>query len=310
MKLVTYERNSKQAVGVVKDNRVFNATSLLKRCGYDAKMACDMLTLLDAGAKVMKTLSSCANDLEKSERRAGSFPLNKVKLLAPLPIPRNMFALAGNYAEHIEEGGRKVTKKDTITPRIFMKPASKTATAPGQPIVISRPAQLVGWEAELGVVIGRRGKYITPERALGYVAGYTCFNDISERKLQIRKRNESAEWDRFFDWLNGKWCDRFAPMGPYIVTKDEIRDPQRLELTLSVNGKTQQNANTAQMIFSVAEIVSYLSHLLTIEPGDIIATGTPAGAGGAKRKKLKVGDIVSMEIEKIGSLVNPVIAER
>ncbi|HID07152.1 MAG TPA: FAA hydrolase family protein, partial [Armatimonadetes bacterium] len=161
----------------------------------------------------------------------------------------------------------------------------------------------------LCVVMGKRGKYIPLDDALNYIAGYTIINDVSERRLKIRERAQTEEWDRFFDWLNGKLMDTFAPCGPWITTVDEIPDPQQLRIRLWVNGELQQDGNTRDMIFTVADIVHYLSHISTLEPGDLIATGTPLGVGVARGLHLKPGDVVTIEIDKIGRLENPVMSE-
>ncbi|MCS6860913.1 MAG: fumarylacetoacetate hydrolase family protein [Abditibacteriales bacterium] len=304
MKLVTYAVNGSTSIGAVVDGNVVDLPKAAKAAGVRG-FPTTMLELLDAGAlgAVKKVLA------DPKAQRAIVAPLNKVKLLAPLPRPRKILALAGNYAEHIREGGGEVQEKDTVTPRIFIKPAS-SVIGPGAPIIISRVAQFIDWEGELGVIIGKRGKYIPRERALQHVAGYTVFHDVSERELKIRERKESAEWDKFFDWLNGKWMDSFAPMGPWLVTRDEIKDVQNLNLTTKVNGKVEQSGNTGQMIFDVADLIHYASHLFTLEPGDVMATGTPAGVGHGKGIKLQPGDVVEIEIENVGVLRNPVKAEK
>jgi 2-keto-4-pentenoate hydratase/2-oxohepta-3-ene-1,7-dioic acid hydratase in catechol pathway len=306
MKLVTYATNGGTSIGAVVDGNVVDLPKAAKAAGVK-DFPTTMLGLLDAGASALNAAKKALAD--PKSKRAVVAPLNKVKLLAPLPNPRKILALAGNYAEHIREGGRDVQEKDTVTPRIFIKPAS-SVIAPGAPILISKVAQFIDWEGELGVIIGKRGKYIPRERALQHVAGYTVFHDVSERQLKIRERKESAEWDKFFDWLNGKWMDSFAPMGPYLVTRDEIKDVQNLALTTRVNGKVEQSGNTGQMIFDVADLIHYASHIFTLEPGDVIATGTPAGVGHGKNIKLQPGDVVEIEIENVGVLRNPVKAER
>jgi 2-keto-4-pentenoate hydratase/2-oxohepta-3-ene-1,7-dioic acid hydratase in catechol pathway len=162
---------------------------------------------------------------------------------------------------------------------------------------------------ELAVVIGRRGKCIPPERALAHVFGYTIVNDISERRFKAPEGRPAREWDKFFDWLHGKWFDGFAPMGPWITTADEIPDPQALALELRVNGQQRQHGGTAEMIYPVAELVAFASTMMTLLPGDIIATGTPQGVGSASGDRLKPGDVVECRVEGVGTLVNPVIAE-
>jgi len=238
-----------------------------------------------------------------------AYPLDDVILLAPIPHPPKLLCIAGNYEEHIREGGRDVTDQDKLAPRVFMKPPSTTLCGTHQAVRRTRHTRFLDYEGELAVVIGRKGKYIPVEEALEYVAGYSCFNDISERQLAIRPQESSDPRDAFFDWLNGKWMDRSAPMGPWLVTADEIPDPQCLEISVRVNGEEKQHANTSMMIFSVAELIHYISQIMTLEPGDIIATGTPAGVGQASPQGLQRGDVVEVTIERIGTLTNPIHEE-
>ena len=291
MRLVTYSYKDKTGLGIVFGERIM---ALPKRFGT-------MLDLLEAGVSQAAAYAPARRTL---------IPLQSARLHAPIPNPRKVFCLAGNYAEHIREGKRTVGEKDMVTPRVFMKPVSNTVIGPYDPIRIPRTQQFVDWEGELAVVIGKKCKYVPEAKAMSVVAGYTILHDVSERRLKIRQRPESAEWDRFFDWLNGKWCDTFAPTGPWLVTKDEIKDPHNLKLETRVNGVVKQSGNTGQMIFTVPNIIEYLSHFLTLEPGDLIATGTPSGVGHARGENLKPGDVVEVEIEKIGCLRNKVVAEK
>jgi len=305
MKLVTYKSGSELRGGIVVEELVLDMGQLFGRKG-----PATVMDLLAGGNMLMTVLRRAAGSLSGPKmKRATVGRASRVRLAAPVPRPGKILALAGNYAEHIRESGREFAKKDKVTPRIFMKPAT-CAIGHGEAIPIPSKGQFIDWEGELGVVIGRRAKYVSRERALRYVAGYTVFHDVSERRLRIRERQESEPWDRFFDWLNGKWQDGFAPMGPWLVTRDEIREPQRLHIETRVNGKVEQSGSTGQMIFDVADIVHYASYLFTLEPGDVIATGTPAGVGHGKEVRLRPGDVVEIEIEGIGVLRNPVKAER
>ena len=229
------------------------------------------------------------------------------ELLAPVPCPRKLFCLAGNYLEHIEEGGGEADPQDKETPRIFMKPPSSTVVGPGGNIRISPVCRAIDWEGELGVVMGRRVKAVKADRALDTVAGYTIVNDVSERDLKIWDRSENRSEDSFFDWLNGKWYDTFAPMGPWLVTTEDIPDPQKLQLSTYVNQERKQHCSTAQMIFPVAVIIEYLSAMVTLEPGDVISTGTVAGVGAVSGQYLRAGDRVRVEISGIGQLDNQVV---
>ena len=187
-----------------------------------------------------------------------------------------------------------------------MKPPTTTIVAHEEAIIIPPNGVFTDWEAEIGIVIGKRGKFISADEAYDYVAGYTAVNDVSERELKVKDSRVDRDGDEWFDWLNGKWFDTFAPVGPCMTTKDEIPDPHNLRIACRVNGETKQDANTGHMIFNCAEIVEFTSTLVTLEPGDIISTGTPAGVGHPDQK-LVDGDVVEVEIEKIGVLRNPVV---
>ena len=226
----------------------------------------DLLALLEAGA--LDAARSATGD---------GVPLSSVELLAPMARPPKMMAAAGNYQAHIIEGGAKPVDKTIIVPKLFIKPSS-SVLAPGKPITLPSTSNTTDWELELGVVIGKRGKNIALEDALSYVAGYTVINDVSARTSEwgLPSRNPT-EWDLFFDWLNGKWPDGFAPTGPWLVTADEIPDPQALQMTLKVNGTEHQNASTGDMIFSVAELIAFSSRFMTLEPGDTYRHGDAVG---------------------------------
>jgi 2-keto-4-pentenoate hydratase/2-oxohepta-3-ene-1,7-dioic acid hydratase in catechol pathway len=255
----------------------------------------DLLALLEAGA------------LDAARGVSGDgVPLSSVELLAPMARPPKLMAAAGNYQAHIIEGGAKPVDKTIIVPKLFIKPSS-SVLAPGKPISLPTTSNTTDWELELGVVIGKRGKNIPVEDALSYVAGYTVINDVSARTSEwgLPSRNPS-EWDLFFDWLNGKWPDGFAPTGPWLVTADEIPDPQALQMTLKVNGTEHQNASTGDMIFTVAELIAFSSRFMTLEPGDTYATGTPSGVGDATGTYLHDGDVMEAWVEGIGTLVTPV----
>jgi 2-keto-4-pentenoate hydratase/2-oxohepta-3-ene-1,7-dioic acid hydratase in catechol pathway len=154
------------------------------------------------------------------------------------------------------------------------------------------------------VVIGRQAKCVKPDEASDYIAGYTIANDVSARSITFAAGRAKRPWDEFYDWLNGKWADGFLPTGPYLLTADEIQNVQNLDMTLKVNGQIRQKANTSQMIFPVADVVSFISHIMTLQPGDIIATGTPAGVGMATGKFLNAGDRIECSIEHLGTLTN------
>jgi 2-keto-4-pentenoate hydratase/2-oxohepta-3-ene-1,7-dioic acid hydratase in catechol pathway len=218
--------------------------------------------------------------------------------------PGKLLCLAGNYREHIVESGfAAVGEQDVITPQMFLKPAT-CLTGDGAEVTLLPANVRVGWEAELAVVIGRRARQVRAETAMDHVFGYTILNDLSERGLNARLQGRRLrERDPFFDWLAGKWFDGFAPCGPWIVTADEIPNPHALGIRLSVNGELRQQGCTADMIFDVPTLIAQASAIMTLEPGDIIATGTPAGAGiGTGESFLRPGDQVTCEIDRIGRL--------
>jgi len=309
MRLVTFRHDRETRIGAIVGEQVVDLFSASLAAGQ-MPLSSDMTGLLEMGASGLRTARATIRFAVERPRPAYLLPLRKVRLEAPVPCPRKFFALAGNYSSHLQEEGRRVRAKQEQTPRVFMKPPSTTANRPCGPIVLYRQAHWIDWEVELGVVIGRRAKYVAPEQAPKFIAGYTVVNDVSEREFKIQDRTRTEGFDEFFDWLNGKWPDGFAPMGPCLTTADEIPDPQNLDIQLAVNGKTMQHSNTGAMTYTCADIVSYISQSVTLEPGDIIAMGTPAGIGKLQGIRLKEGDVVRCEIERIGVLENKVVAEK
>ncbi|MBX3032265.1 MAG: fumarylacetoacetate hydrolase family protein [Chloroflexi bacterium] len=235
-------------------------------------------------------------------------PIADVRLLAPIATPPKILAAAGNYQEHLVEGGAPRVDPARVVPRLFLKPTS-TIIGPDEPFRLSPISRSIDWELELAAVVGRRCRDVAMAEALDVVAGYTIVNDISARSMEWGLADrQPSDWNGFFDWLNGKWLDGSAPLGPWFVTADEIPDPQALVMELRVNGEVRQSADTSQMIFGVAELVAFASRFLTLEPGDIIATGTPAGVGATTGTFLADGDVMEATIEGLGTLVTPVVA--
>ncbi|MEO1998636.1 MAG: fumarylacetoacetate hydrolase family protein [Planctomycetaceae bacterium] len=235
-------------------------------------------------------------------------PLDNVQLKVPHATPSKLLLLAGNYSKHIEEGGGRAEERSRTFPYVFMKPPSTTLTHPGDPVRIPACSpDHIDWELELGVIIGRTCRDVTESQALDYVAGYTVVNDISDRRFRPNSGRAEREKDGFFDWLHGKWHDSFCPQGPAVLPADPELDPQSLGMQLRLNGETEQDASTAEMVFPVSAIIEFISQIVTLEPGDIISTGTPSGVGAAKGRFLKSGDQLEAEIEGIGVLRNPVV---
>lgn len=237
--------------------------------------------------------------------------LSEVTLRAPVPSPPKLLLLAGNYASHIEEGGGIAVQRAQTYPYVFMKPPSTTINHPGGDVPIPAVSpDHIDWEVELAVVIGRRASGVKEADALRYVAGYTIVNDISDRQFRPNPNRKERPNDSFFDWLHGKWHDGFCPMGPCILTADAAGDPQSFRLSLKMNGETMQDSTTAQQIFPVAAVIEFISSYVTLEPGDVISTGTPAGVGNARKIWLKPGDRLEATIDRIGTLENRMVAAK
>ncbi len=319
MKLATCSTGTKSFVGAVVDDRmVVDLGSADKRLARKERRSshpflADMMELLSSGRKgqsaANKALNATLAEARKNPDDEITYQLSRIRLRAPL-IPRKLLCLSGNYQDHIEEGGGKMEVQDKETPRFFMKPATTTVIGPGDRILIPPVATAIDWEGELAVVIGRQAKQVSTSEALRYVAGYTVMNDVSERKLKIKNRSEDRDEDVWFDWLNGKWLDTFAPLGPWIVTSDEIPDPQSLEISTYVNGDRKQHNSTAQMLVPVADLIEYISAIVTLEPGDIISTGTVSGVGNTTGEYLQPGDKVEVKISQIGALHNRVASSK
>jgi 2-keto-4-pentenoate hydratase/2-oxohepta-3-ene-1,7-dioic acid hydratase in catechol pathway len=279
MKLATYSTGGEARLGVIRGERIVDAAA--------PGVPATMLELIEAGPSAWAAVEARTGAAE-----AVSLPLGAVKLLAPLPDPPKIVAIGLNYMDHCREQNVPVPDR----PLVFTK-FSSSIIGPGDDIVWD-PAltQQVDYEAELGVVIGRRARRVSVEQALDCVFGYTIVNDISARDLQFPDKQ----------WVRGKSLDTFCPLGPVIVTAGEIPDPQALAIKCQVNGRYLQNSSTSEMIFGVRELIASLSRSFTFEPGDLIATGTPAGVGVFRKPPvfLQNGDTVIVEIEGIGRLEN------
>ena len=213
---------------------------------------------------------------------------NNIRIGPPISRPSKIVCVGLNYAKHAAESGMKIPDE----PVLFFK-SSSAITGPYDPIIIPKNSSKTDWEVELAIVMGKRASYVSKEDALNYIAGYVLHNDVSEREFQIERSGQ---------WVKGKSCDSFAPIGPFIATADEIENPNNLNLWLKVNGEEMQNSNTSDFIFNIEEVVSYISQFMTLMPGDIISTGTPFGVGLGLNppKYLKEGDIVELGIEGLG----------
>ncbi len=224
------------------------------------------------------------------------------RLAAPFR-PERIFCAASNFIEHANEMGSVLAAKADSKPYMFLK-LRNTVIGPGEPVRMPPETSQLDWEIELAVIIGKAGRRIREAQALDHVAGYAVINDISARDLNVRD-----DYPFKFDWFQGKCHDTFAPFGPCIVPSWIIPDPQAVEISLTVNGKEMQRDSTRNMIWSVREQIAYLSTIVTLEPGDVIATGTPTGVGMGRGIYLQAGDVVSASIDGIGTVTNTVIAE-
>lgn len=254
----------------------------------------DLLPILQAWDRLSALLA------ERAPSLAGGIDAATAHFLPPVALPNKLICIGSNYKDHIAE--MQIPMLPTY-PYSFLKPPSTTLRGSGQPVEVPAQSQMVDWEAELAVVIGRRARHVAAADALGIVAGYANFNDLSARDW-IEKRPAVG-----IDWVRHKAFDGFAPMGPYILPAQFVADPQDLAVTLHVNGVPKQQSNTAQMVFGVAEIIEHLSSIMTLEPGDVIATGTPAGVGHGRNPQefLKAGDVVTIEIGELGVLETPMV---
>lgn len=304
MRLLTFRDEDGTRIGALSGDSVVDLARAATLTGEEPPPELrDMLALIDAGADGLGDGLGRVSALLAGTPSAALLPRASVDILAPIPRPRkNVFCLGRNYAEHAAESlraiGQEVRRQEY--PNVFTK-AVTTVNGPFADVPYdARVTQQLDWEVELAVVIGRGGRRIPRERALEHVWGYTVANDVTARDLQNRSG---------LQWFQGKSLDGSCPLGPWIVTADEIPDPQRLHLRLWVNGELKQDDTTASMTFDVAAIIEALSRVLTLEPGDIIATGTPAGVGFARTPPefLKPGDLMRSEIEEIGAMENRIV---
>ncbi|MHC4158055.1 MAG: fumarylacetoacetate hydrolase family protein [Planctomycetota bacterium] len=297
MKLVTFSMDKTISCGILTERGIID----IPAAWQGGKAPHSIKEILKRGDPCLAKLAELAQSTQII------MPTDDVKLLAPIPRPPKVLALAGNYSEHIAEAGLKLGLSDSprqsTVPRPFLMPAT-AVIGPDDEIPWPSYSDKIDYEIELAVIIGKEAKCISPKEVPAFIGGYTICNDISARSVTFSKARAERPWDEFYDWLNGKWADGFLPMGPYLLTPDEIGGSQNLEMSLTVNGQVRQKANASQMIYPIADIVSFLSYLTTLEPGDVIATGTPAGVAAATGKFLQPGDNIECKIEKLGTLRN------
>ena len=300
MKLVTYRINhTPSRLGFIEEQMIIDAAKL----GHikNSPLPDNMLDFIDLGMEGINHAVRLINTATKDELLDCSIPLANAILLAPIPKPRkNIFGIGLNYTEHVAESARTLdtSKELPQEPVIFSKPTT-AVTGPDTDIIHNQKiTKQLDYEVELAVIIGKGGKNITKETAMDHVYGYTVINDISARDCR-----------RAGQWIVSKGQDTFAPMGPVLVTRDEIADPHNLNLKLTVNGVEKQNSNTKYMLFNINDLVRDLSTVFTLETGDIIATGTPAGVGAGRNPQefMWPGDVVEATVEGIGTLRNTIV---
>ena len=291
MKLTQFKtRTSGERVGFLLDDK------LIDLAAFSSAQATDMLDIIKRGDEALVEINALVKDartktITVDERVA--FAIDSVEFLPPV-FPSKILAIGRNYVDHAIEGG----SEPPAAPLVFTK-LPNSLSAHNAPIVLPAISSQVDYEAELAVVIGRRARRVSEAEALNYVFGYTLINDVSARDLQFGDGQ----------WVRGKGLDGFAPLGPFITTRDEISDVHALKIEGRLNGEVMQSSNTGKMIFKVPYLISYISQGITLEPGDVIATGTPDGVGIFRKPPvlLKAGDVFEVTIEKLGTLRNPVI---
>ncbi len=276
MKLVTFQRpGAAPEPGYVSGSNAVSVASAFP----------DVIAILAGGADALTKAQSIA---------APAYDLNSVKLLAPIPRPPKIICIGLNYRDHAIETNMKIPE----IPTVFCK-FPTAVIAPGDNVVLPKISEKPDYEAEFAVVIGKGGRNIAKDDWKSHVAGYMNLNDVSARDIQLATTQ----------WVMGKTFDTFCPMGPYLVTADEIADPHNLDISLDIAGEVLQSSNTRELIFKIPELISYLSSVFTLEPGDVISTGTPSGVGMARGRWLKPGDVMNVKVAGLGVLTNPCVAD-
>ncbi|RLG53275.1 MAG: FAA hydrolase family protein [Thermoproteota archaeon] len=290
MKICRFVYSHRESIGVVEGDFITDICATARKAGLPPLSTTDALMALGP------VLELYIRELQAQAGAPVEVKLSEVKLLPPVE-PSKVICLGLNYWDHVEEQNAK-PPKDIV---IFLKPPT-CLVGHMHPIVKPKLTEKLDYEGELAVVIGKECRHVSPGEAYKYIWGYTILNDITARDIQFKDRQ----------WTRGKSFDTFAPVGPHVVTSDEIEDPSDLRIRTRVNGELRQDSTTANMIFKIPEVVSKLSQVMTLKPGDLIATGTPAGVGvfmKPRPKFLEPGDVVEVEIERIGLLKNPIVAE-
>ena len=299
MKLLTYKtQDTEPRLGFIHNNQVIDMQDFGDISNFP--LPNDMLELIDMGFEIIPEITEMIAETPENFFEEIAYEMNEVTILAPIEKPRkNIIGIGLNYTEHVAESARTLdtTGKLPTKPIIFSKPPTTVTATNTEIIKNTKLTSQLDWECELAVIISKKGKYVPKSEALDYVFGYTVINDISARDCR-----------REGQWIVSKGQDTFAPMGPFLVTKDEIENPHNLNLSLKVNGVEKQNSNTKFMLFNINDLIEDLSTVFTLEAGDIIATGTPAGVGAGRdpQEWMYDGDVVEATVEGIGTIVNTI----
>ena len=302
-KLLSFRVGQGARAGVLLGDTVYDAAKITGVVAHSS-----VLGMLEDWSRVRRLLARASKQIESGKARSRGVPLKRVRLLAPVLYPGAIYCAGANYTDHMAEMARAQGQTPGPTmkelgekPWHFVKTSRSSVVGPGARVKLPVYSQMVDWEVELAAVIGKVARDVPAERALDSVAGYTIANDLSARDVMRRDKNPATS-PFHYDWLSQKCFDGSCPLGPWIVPADEVPDPQNLGLKLWVNERLMQDSNTSKMIFDTAEQIAMLSSRVTLQPGDLVLTGTPAGVGVPRRVFLKPGDTVKLWIDGIGEL--------
>ncbi len=307
-KLLSYRAGQAARAGVLIGDTVYEAAKVTGVAAHSS-----VLGVLEDWSRAGRLLAQAAKRIASGKGRAKGLPLKRARLLAPVLYPGAIYCAGANYTDHMAEMARAQGQPPGPTmkelgekPWHFVKTSKSSVVGPGARIKLPVYSQMVDWEVELAAVIGKVARDVPVARALDYVAGYTIADDLSARDVMRRDKNPASS-PFHFDWLSQKCFDGSCPLGPWIVPAGDIADPQKLGLKLWVNATLMQDSNTSRMIFDTAEQIAMLSSRVTLQPGDLVLTGTPAGVGMPRRLFLKAGDTVKLWIESIGELSHTMV---
>ena len=302
-RLLSFQSAREARAGILVGDQVYDAARLTGQAAWSS-----VLGALQDWSRAHRAFAAAARRIASGKSRAKGVPLKRARLLAPVLYPGNIYCAGANYTDHVAEMARAQGREPGPTmkdlgekPWHFVKTSRSSVVGPGVAVKLPAYSQKVDWEVELAAVIGRTAKDIPAEKALACVAGYTIADDLSARDAMRRDKNPPTS-PFHFDWVSQKCFDGSCPLGPWIVPAGDIADPHKLGIRLWVNGELMQDSNTGNLIFNIAEQIAMLSSRVTLRPGDLVLTGTPAGVGMGRGRFLKAGDAVRLWIEEIGEL--------